>query len=120
MHRFSRLGGVLVIALALAGCAQKSEQAGETASDSLLAANPVEPPQAGITPQTEFQPEPERQEPPPPPKPAASKPKPKPAPRVTEPPARPVARSITVPAGTAIKISGLIIAMSRAGGRPRP
>jgi hypothetical protein len=106
MFRPIRIGSVLVIALALAGCAQKSEQAAnDTASDSLLAANPVEPPQTGITPQTEFQPEQQKETPPPPPapKPAASKPKPKPAPPET--PSAPVARGVTVPAGTAIKIS---------------
>ena len=65
--RMSRIGAVLVIALALTGCSQKTEQASETMSDSLLAANPVEPPQTGITPQTDFQPEPVREEPPPPP-----------------------------------------------------
>jgi len=74
MFRPSRIGGVLVIALALSGCAQKSEQANETASDSLLAANPVEPPQTGITPQTEYQPEQQQKEPPPAPKPVAETP----------------------------------------------
>ena len=107
MVRISRIGCVLVIALALAGCAQKSEQASETASDSLLAANPVEPPQTGITPQTEYQPEQQQKETPPPPepKPVAAKPRPKPKPQVSEPPSQPVARGVTVPAGTAIKIS---------------
>ena len=95
MVRISRIGCVLVIALALAGCAQKSEQASETASDSLLAANPVEPPQTGITPQTEYQPEQQQKE----------TPRPKPKPQVSEPPSQPVARGVTVPAGTAIKIS---------------
>jgi hypothetical protein len=104
MFRSSRIGSVLVIALALTGCAQKSEQAAnDTASDSLLAANPVEPPQTGITPQTEYQPEQQQKETPPPaPKPVASKPKPKPAPPVTQ---APVARGVTVPAGTGIKIT---------------
>jgi len=103
--RMSRIGAVLVLALALTGCSQNTEQASETMSDSLLAANPVEPPQTGITPQTDFQPEPVREEPPPPaPKPVASKPKPKPkpAPPVDE---APVARGVTVPAGTAVKIT---------------
>jgi len=104
MFRSSRIGSVLVIALALTGCAQKSEQAAnDTASDSLLAANPVEPPQTGITPQTEYQPEQQQKETPPPaPKPVASKPKPKPAPPVTQ---AAVARGVTVPAGTGIKIT---------------
>ncbi len=106
MRRLSGLSVALALALALAGCAQKTEQASETASDSLLAANPAEPPQTGITPQTEYQPEPPRQETPPPPKPAASKPKPKPAPPAEEAPrAQPAPRGVTVPAGTAIKIN---------------
>jgi hypothetical protein len=103
--RMSRIGAVLAIALALTGCSQNTEQAHETTSDSLLAANPVEPPQSGITPQQDYQPEPVREEPPPPPapKPVAAKPKPKPkAPPVDE---APVARGVTVPAGTAIKIT---------------
>src|SRR6266540_2813752 len=106
MRRLSGLGVALALALALAGCAQKTEQANETASDSLLAANPAEPPQTGITPQTEYQPEPPKQETPPPPKPVASKPKPKPAPPAEEAPrAQPAPRGVTVPAGTAIKIN---------------
>lgn len=105
MFRLNRIGVALAIALAITGCAQKNEQASETVSDSLLAANPVEPPQTGITPQTEFQPEPQQQEPPPPaPKAVAPKPKRKPAPP-TEAPQAPVARGVVVPAGTAIKIN---------------
>ena len=109
MFRSRRIAGALVIALAVAGCAQKSEQAAnETSSDSLLASSPVEPPQSGITPQKEYQPEaqPQKETPPPPaPKPVAAKPKPKPAPPAHETPSEPVARGVTVPAGTAIKIS---------------
>jgi len=108
MFRPNRIGSALVIALALSGCAQKSDQAAnDTASDSLLAANPVEPPQTGITPQTEFQPEQQQKETPPPPapKPVASKPKTKPAPPQSETPSQPVARGVTVPAGTGIKIT---------------
>ena len=110
MFRPTRWMGVLAMALALAGCAQKSDQANnDTASDSLLAANPVEPPQTGITPQTEYQPEQQQKQetpPPPAPKPVAAKPKPKTAPpKVSETPAEPVARGVTVPAGTGIKIS---------------
>jgi len=107
MFRSSRIGGVLVIALALTGCAQKSEQAtNDTASDSLLAANPVEPPQTGITPQTQYQPEQTpKQETPPAPKPVAAKPKPKAKPPANETPSEPVARGVTVPAGSGIKIS---------------
>ena len=109
MLRSKRIAGALVIALALTGCAQKSEQAAnETTSDSLLASSPVEPPQSGITPQKEYQPEQQQKETPPPPapKPVAARPKPKPAPPAQhETPSAPVARGVTVPAGTAIKIS---------------
>src|SRR5437867_11658120 len=93
MFRPSRIAGVLVIALALTGCAQKSEQAAnDSASDSLLASNPVEPPQSGITPQKEYQPEPQQKEETPPaptPKPAASKPKAKATPPSSEAPSQP-------------------------------
>ena len=107
MRRLNGLGVALAIALALPGCAQKTEQASETSSDSLLAANPTEPPQTGITPQTEFQQElPKQQETAPAPKPVAAKPKPKPAPPAEEAPkAQPAARGVTLPAGTAIKIN---------------
>ena len=103
MFSMKGLGVALAIGLALTGCAQKSEQANDTASDSLLAASPVEPAQTGITPQTTYQPEPpQQQEPPPPPKPVAAKPKPKPKPPAAE---APVARGVTVPAGTSVKIN---------------
>jgi hypothetical protein len=105
---------MLVIALALAGCAQKSEQANGSASDSLLASNPVETPQSGITPQKQYQPEtpPQKEAPPAPeptpaPKPVAAKHKPKSAPPKSEATAAaaPEARGVTVPAGSKIKIS---------------
>jgi hypothetical protein len=45
----------MLAAFALAGCGQKTEQAAKTGSDSLLASNPVEPPQGNLTPSTQFQ-----------------------------------------------------------------
>jgi len=98
------MSAALLVA-ALAGCGQKAEQAAETSSDSLLAANPVETPQGDITPESQYQ-EPEKQAgKAPAPKPA-SKPKAKPAPA---PPAAPAAAlsspGVRVPAGTGIKIS---------------
>src|SRR5262252_654685 len=103
MFKPNRWVGVVVIALALTGCAQKAEQqANETASDRLLAANPVKPPQTGITPQTQYQPEQQQKQETPPapaPKPVAAKAKPKTAPKVAEIPSEPVARGVTVPAG---------------------
>ena len=92
---------------ALAGCGQKTEQAAETSSDSLLAANPVETPQGDLTPQSEYQERQKQAENPPAAKPAA-RPKSKPAPPAT-PPASPAAApsnpGVRVPAGTGIKIS---------------
>ncbi len=91
----------LLAGTALAGCSgQKAEQASETATDSLLAANPIEDNAGDITPQEEFQqPEKPAEEPPP-----APKPKPRPAPKPTPPPA-PVNPGVTVPAGTALAVT---------------
>jgi hypothetical protein len=97
-----------VVALAftalLAGCAKKADQAATTASDSLLAQNPVEQTEGSVTPQEPYpqvsEPAP-APEPTPAPTPSASKPKPKPAP-APKPAEKP---GMTVPAGTAFKIS---------------
>lgn len=83
----------------LAGCGQKAEQSAGTASDSLLAASPVEPAQGELTPQTDFQQAEVTENPATTPKPAA-KPKPKPA----APPAAPKPVGVTVPSGTSINI----------------
>lgn len=99
----------LVATAALTGCAKKGEESAATStSDSLLAQSPIEPPPSGeLQPDTAFTPQPETQAPPTatpapssttPSKPTA-KPKPKPAPAPS-----PTA-SVTVPAGTALKIS---------------
>ena len=94
---------VFVAAAMIAGCgAKKNEQAMESSSDSLLAANPSEPASGSITPQTEYQqPAPEA--------PAAPAPKPKvkpPAPpRSQAPKPAPVNPGVTVPEGTAIKVA---------------
>lgn len=111
MHR--RLLALLAVSLfataLLSGCGQKADQAAtdSSVSDSLLAASPIETPSGDIQPDTAFKPEPEAQQPPaetpatPPPaapKPAA-KPRPKPA------PAPAPAATVTVPAGTALKVS---------------
>ncbi len=86
----------------IVGCgAKNSEQAMESSSDSLLAANPTEPTQGDITPQTGYeQPaEPAVQAPP------VAAPKPAPRPRAETP--RPVAVNpgVTVPEGTGIKVT---------------
>lgn len=96
---------VLVAVAMIAGCgAKKNEQAMESSSDSLLAANPSEPAPGSITPQTEYQ---QPQEPAPQ-APAATAPKPKPkstAPRTESPKPAPVSHGVTVPEGTPIKVA---------------
>lgn len=93
---------VILAAFALiAGCgAKNTEQAMESSSDSLLAANPTEPAPGDITPQTQYQQPAEPAPAAPPvaaPKPRAVTPKPKPAPA-------PVNPGVTVPEGTALKV----------------
>jgi len=98
MLRRSLVALALLLALAslAAGCGQKSDTAGGSAtSDSLLATNPLEQPEGGLDPQAGVQPEP-------------TTPAPTPAPTPTPKPAapRPAApASTTVPAGTALKVA---------------
>jgi hypothetical protein len=90
----------ILTAVALAGCGGNSaQQTAETATDSLLAANPIEDATGDLTPQEEFQEPPAQTTPPPAKKPPAPAPKPAPAPA---PPRNP---GVTVPAGTAIALS---------------
>jgi hypothetical protein len=94
---------VILAAFALiAGCGAKTEQAMESSSDSLLAANPTEPAPGDITPQTDYQ---QPQEPVPQAPPPAAAPKPKPRPRAETPRPAPVNPGVTVPEGTGIKVS---------------
>lgn len=104
------LGSIAILAVtaALAGCGNKSEQASDLSSDSLLASNPVEQPAGDLSPQTDFQPPAE--EPPveaPAPTTPASRPKPKPSTK----PAPPVAATpqeepgVTLPAGTGVNVT---------------
>lgn len=86
----------------LASCGKKADQAAETSSDSLLAANPVETPEANITPQSEYKEPAKNQESPPAAKPTA-KPKSKTAPPTPAP--APSDPGVTVPTGTGIKIA---------------
>ena len=70
---------IAIAALVLiAGCGQKAQQSATTASDSLLAASPVEPAQGQLTPQTDYK-EPDATQPPAPATKPASKPATKPA-----------------------------------------
>ncbi|MGH7731130.1 MAG: hypothetical protein ACRENJ_07760 [Candidatus Eiseniibacteriota bacterium] len=95
---------LILAAFALvAGCGARNEdQALETSSDSLLAANPAEPAAGDITPQTAYQQpsEPAPQAPPvAAPRPQTQRPRPQ-APRPA-----PVNPGVTVPEGTSIKVT---------------
>lgn len=96
--------GVVLAALALiAGCgAQKTDQAMDTSSDSLLAASPIEPGAADLAPQTDYQQPPE---PAPASPPVRRPPATTPSPRPVSPKPAPVAPGVTVPEGTAIKVA---------------
>jgi hypothetical protein len=95
---FLALTALVVLGLA-AGCARKAEQAQSTTSDSLFASNPSEPAPGSLTPEQQYQQQPPAQQPQPAPKPA-SKPPSKPAAKP-----EPVARGVTLPAGTAVKLT---------------
>lgn len=100
MHSF--IGIALVSAFALAGCGQRTEQTTMDASDSLLAANPVEPPQGDLNPQTDYQAPPSRTDDPP----AASRPRNnRPANNPARTPSSPAPSGITIPAGTGINVA---------------
>jgi len=97
---------VLTAVAMIAGCgAKKNEQAMESSSDSLLAANPSEPASGNITPQTQYQ-QPQQAAPEAPSAPAP-KPKVKPAapPHSQSPKPAPVNLGVTVPEGTPIKVA---------------
>ena len=103
MTRSKHVVWIALAALAvLAGCGKKAEQAATTASDSLLAASPVEPAQGNINPQSDFQQQPagETEKPAP-----AETPKKKPAVKPSTPPAAPAKTGVTIPAGTGIKVA---------------
>jgi hypothetical protein len=93
------LAALLALA-AITGCSGGgSQQTAETATDSLLSANPLEDATGDITPQEDYQ----AAQPattPPAPKPAA-----KPTPKPSSPPAPAANPGVTVPAGTAIALS---------------
>jgi hypothetical protein len=95
-------GAVLVLAVVATGCSQNTEQAAESAGDSLLSASPVETPEGSLTPSQDYQQPPVEQQTPPTPAPAARKPA---ATRPADQPAAPVNPGVTVPAGTALKIA---------------
>jgi hypothetical protein len=102
MKRFAVPIMIVGSLLALAGCSKKAEQTAQTASDSLLATNPIEQPQGNLNPQTDYQ-QPQEQAPP------AATPKSTPKSRGTtssgHTPAPAPDPGVTVPEGTAIEIS---------------
>lgn len=101
------VGTSALVALVLSSCGQKTETAtSQSASDSLLAASPVEPPQGNMTPSQDYQ---QQQQTPdnttPPSTPATTKPKsstPKPAAKPAPAPSNP---GVSIPAGTALKVA---------------
>jgi len=105
MKRVLPLFAALAIVI-LSGCGQKAQQASRTGSDSLLASNPVEPPQGNLTPSTQFQ---GGSAPAATPPAEAPKPKPKPAPKavaVAPKPAKPAEPpGVEVPGGTAMSVT---------------
>jgi len=102
MKRFAVPFVLVCVVLTLAGCSKKADQAAQTASDSLLATNPVEQPQGNLNPQTEYQ-QPQAQTPPA----AAPRKTPKSgggsSPSHKSAPAE--SPSVTVPEGTGIEIT---------------
>lgn len=98
MKRFAIPITIAGLALMLASCAKKSDELAQTASDSLLATNPVEQPQGNISPETQYQP--------PPASPAAEAPKTtRPSSKPKTPSAPAAAPTVTVPSGTAVDIA---------------
>jgi hypothetical protein len=99
------LMATLLLTGLLSGCGSKqtADQSLESPSDSLLSSNPSEQTPGNITPQTEYQPQQEAPPANPPATHQTSKPKPKPAPPAPAP--APQNPGVTVPAGTAIKIT---------------
>lgn len=95
----------LIALLAIAGCGQKSDTASMgAATDSLLAASPIESAEGGLSPDTAFTPVPDtpaRTTPatPPPTRKPATTPTPKPR------PVAPAPAGVTVPAGTALNLT---------------
>jgi hypothetical protein len=97
------MGAAMLLAIASAGCAKKTEQASETSGDSLLAASPVETPQGNMTPTQGYQQPPAQT----PPTPEATKPKPpvvKPASSTPSHAVTPSHPGVEIPAGTAIHL----------------
>jgi len=96
-----------LVALTITGCGKKTETATtQSASDSLLAASPVEPPQGNMTPAQDYQ-QPTQTPEVTPPAPATTRPaSTRPSrPRTAPAPSRPSNPGVSIPAGTALKIA---------------
>ena len=97
----------LVATFALASCSKKADTtAGGTTSDSLLASSPIEQPQGNLTPQSGFTPDPNAANPHTSPAHRSERPASRPeqkTPRATPP--APAAPGVTVPAGTALRVT---------------
>lgn len=107
MPRISQLFGATLLVIAAAGCGGNKQQAQESSVDSLLATNPSEQSSGDITPQQEYQQQPEA--------PPVSAPVARPAstrPRSTTTrstssshASQPEQPGVTMPSGTAIKVA---------------
>ena len=108
-HHIGLVSIALFAAVALPGCAQKTEQAAsQSTSDSLVASNPTEQTSGDITPQTTYQEPPKAETPPPVEAPKARSPKATPrthTPTTTSHAQAPQeAPAVMVAAGTPVKI----------------
>jgi hypothetical protein len=111
MPRISQLFGATLLVIAAAGCGGNKQAAQESSVDSLLATNPSEQTSGDITPQQEYQQQPEA---PPVSAPVAKPASTKPRTTTTRPASsssssshasQPVQQGVTVPSGTAIKVA---------------
>lgn len=103
MYRLTQTcaAALMIAAIALTGCAQKTDEMTETSADSLLSSSPIEQPEGDITPQTDYT-EPAET----PPAPAATTPR-RTTPRSSTPRASSPAadQGVTLAAGTPIDVS---------------
>ena len=107
MRQLRFLSGVaLLFAIASTSCAKKTQQASESAGDSLLASSPVESPQGNMTPTQDYQQQPTPQpESPPAPTQKPAKTSAKPASSTPSHAVAPAHPGVEIPAGTGILIA---------------
>lgn len=105
MRHLRILVGVSALALVLSSCGQKTETAtSQSASDSLLAASPVEPPQGNMTPSQDYQQPEQTPAQTPPSTPATTRPRSS-TPKSSKPAPAPSNPGVSIPAGTALKVA---------------